>query len=423
MRPRSFLKDSVLPWTIRVYNAAGQLIDADSTPSVIVRKNGSAVGDSVTVTKRSSTTGIYDCTYNPAGEVDGDLFELVETVIVSGLSYPLGWYCSVVVPERGTDNANTATPPTTAQIEAALLNEGDGQALVAAIIARVEADLDSADLSVQAIANAVRDSILNRVLAGNHDNAGTTGKLLQKLNVSGTLAHSDDAATYRPSDYATDAALASAQTQILSRLPAALVSGRMDASLGASQTDGLSAAGLSAGAVSKIAAQITADHGSGSYAGSGGLTTDEAAALTRIDGRTALITGSGMPVVGPVTPGGALLLIVGNDYVTAAGSRLDRTITDPGGALHARLTAAGTTLSFGAGRNGQAGMILGTVTSVNYSAGITTIGLEITHSQISSTAPSADDYTYQIQRTVGGNSVVEVSDALSLERRYVPRPS
>jgi hypothetical protein len=39
--------------------------------------------------------------------------------------------------------------------------------------------MTTGDLSVQAIASAVRDAILNRVLAGNHDTAGTPGKLLQ----------------------------------------------------------------------------------------------------------------------------------------------------------------------------------------------------------------------------------------------------
>jgi hypothetical protein len=42
------------------------------------------VGDSVTVTKRSATTGIYDCSYNPAGETEGDQFTVEESAVVTG---------------------------------------------------------------------------------------------------------------------------------------------------------------------------------------------------------------------------------------------------------------------------------------------------------------------------------------------------
>jgi hypothetical protein len=60
------------------------LKDADSTPSVAVRKNGSSVADSVTITKRSATSGLYDCSYNPAGEVEGDTYQFEESAAVTG---------------------------------------------------------------------------------------------------------------------------------------------------------------------------------------------------------------------------------------------------------------------------------------------------------------------------------------------------
>lgn len=66
--------------------------DADSLPTVAVRKNGAAVGDSVTVTKRSASTGIYDCSYNPAGEVEGDSFTLEESATVTGTTTPADTY-------------------------------------------------------------------------------------------------------------------------------------------------------------------------------------------------------------------------------------------------------------------------------------------------------------------------------------------
>jgi hypothetical protein len=103
---------SVMYWTIRTYDpdSPGVLKDADSTPTVAIRKNGSAVGDSVTVTKRSATTGIYDCEYNPAGEAEGDQFTVEESATMTGTTtasatYSQSWNFVVAAVERGTDNA------------------------------------------------------------------------------------------------------------------------------------------------------------------------------------------------------------------------------------------------------------------------------------------------------------------------------
>ena len=82
-RPTTMKVDGTVYWAIFTYTDAGVLVDADSTPSVAVRKNGAAVGDAVTITKRAATTGIYDCSHNPAGEVDGDTFGYEETVTIS----------------------------------------------------------------------------------------------------------------------------------------------------------------------------------------------------------------------------------------------------------------------------------------------------------------------------------------------------
>ncbi len=65
-----------------------------------------------------------------------------------------------------------------AKFEAALLNEGDGQALIDAIVQAI----DAADIDTDILPGLVRDAILNRVLAGNHDGAGSVGKLLQDIN-------------------------------------------------------------------------------------------------------------------------------------------------------------------------------------------------------------------------------------------------
>ncbi len=96
MRPTTLLKNNVLYWTLRTYNTSGVLTDADSTPTVAVRKNGSSTGDSVTVTKRTATTGIYDCSYNPASEVEGDTFTIEESATVGGTAGSWNWSCVVV---------------------------------------------------------------------------------------------------------------------------------------------------------------------------------------------------------------------------------------------------------------------------------------------------------------------------------------
>lgn len=85
MRPTILHVGGVLYWTIQTRNPDTQVLkDADSTPSVAVRKNGSSVADSVTITKRSATTGLYDCSYNPASEVEGDTFQFEESATVTG---------------------------------------------------------------------------------------------------------------------------------------------------------------------------------------------------------------------------------------------------------------------------------------------------------------------------------------------------
>lgn len=229
-RPSVLKQNNTLYWVILLFDSGGEAVDASSTPTVAIRKNGASTADSVTVTKRASTTGIYDCSYNPASEVEGDQFTVEELATISSVNYRNSWEFTVIAAERGTDNASTfnhssnqVTVATNndktgyalstagvAAIEAALLNEGDGQALVAAIIARIETDLDGSDLSVAAIATAVRNAILDRVLSGNHETAGTPGKLLQNLDapVSDLPTNAELTTALGTADDATLAAIA-----------------------------------------------------------------------------------------------------------------------------------------------------------------------------------------------------------------------
>lgn len=75
-----------------------------------------------------------------------------------------------------------------AKIEAALINEGDGQALIDAIVQAI----DAADIENDVLPALIRDAILNRVLSGNHDTAGTVGKVMQ--DIAGDVVNLDGAA-------------------------------------------------------------------------------------------------------------------------------------------------------------------------------------------------------------------------------------
>lgn len=67
-----------------------------------------------------------------------------------------------------------------ALIEAAFINEADSTAFLAALLTKINT-LTSSDLATVAIATATRDAILNRILSGNHNAAGTTGAVLQLI--------------------------------------------------------------------------------------------------------------------------------------------------------------------------------------------------------------------------------------------------
>ncbi len=106
-RPTTLLKNGTLYWVLSVYNSSGVLVDADSTPSVTVRKNGSATSESVTVTKRGSSTGLYDCSLNPSLEAEGDTFHLEEELDISSVTYNNTW--SVVVTESMITSTEVST--------------------------------------------------------------------------------------------------------------------------------------------------------------------------------------------------------------------------------------------------------------------------------------------------------------------------
>lgn len=63
-------------------------------------------------------------------------------------------------------------------IELELMNEATGGAFMQAIADKLEAEFDIEEVGL----TAIRDAILNRVLAGNHDTVGSVGQVLQNLD-------------------------------------------------------------------------------------------------------------------------------------------------------------------------------------------------------------------------------------------------
>ena len=104
-RPSGLIKDESLYWVVMLYDSANALVDADSTPTVAVRKNGAATADVVTITKRAATTGIYDCVYNPAGEAEGDQYTIEESATIATVVYENSWELFITDSMRGTDAA------------------------------------------------------------------------------------------------------------------------------------------------------------------------------------------------------------------------------------------------------------------------------------------------------------------------------
>lgn len=90
-RPTTLKRGTTQHWTIATYDSSGVLVDADSTPTIALRKNGAAHLGTTTVTKRSGTTGLYDCTFNPTGESNSDQFQIEETATISLQAYVNIW--------------------------------------------------------------------------------------------------------------------------------------------------------------------------------------------------------------------------------------------------------------------------------------------------------------------------------------------
>jgi len=138
MRPTRLYVGGVLYWTIQTRNPDTLVLkDADSTPTVAVRKNGEPVGDAVTITKRSATTGLYDCSYNPAGEAANDTFQFEELATITGTTTAQATYPNqFVVSVEGAAELDSSLTDQFDDIEAAVdANTGYLTSLIASLSA------------------------------------------------------------------------------------------------------------------------------------------------------------------------------------------------------------------------------------------------------------------------------------------------
>lgn len=271
----------------------------------------------------------------------------------------------------------------TSSVLASLFSDTDTTALVNAIIARVESDLDGADLSTAAIAVAVRNEILNRVLSGNHETAGTVGKVLQFLDatVSGRMA----AGNVTIGGYATgqDPAtlLASTVTKVSS----------VD-SLLAALTEVVST-------VTRFKAAALSQAPTGGSGGAGGLTVEQAAQMNRIESQTAKLSGSPVTVNGNVKPGGQIALKHGDNHLVSLLNSVPVPVDDVGGSLHNLMAAVGVNnIGVAAIRGADpASRISGTVAALNYASNILTVTMEFTAAE-SQKGVVGPVYTYDVYR-------------------------
>jgi len=98
MRPDKLISGGTLRWVIDTLDAAGEPVDADSIPAVQIRRGTPPVdvADSVTVTKRAATTGIYDCSYTPASTSLNEVIFVEETATISSADYTFRWQFNIV---------------------------------------------------------------------------------------------------------------------------------------------------------------------------------------------------------------------------------------------------------------------------------------------------------------------------------------
>jgi hypothetical protein len=323
----------------------------------------------------------------------------------------------------------------TSAVLGSLFTDTDTAALVNAIIARVESDLDGADLSTAAIAVAVRNEILNRVLSANHEVAGSVGKVLQFLDAT-ISSRATSGQVYDQSEAVITANLSStieavnsidtlltALTEVVESVTRFRATALSQAPAGGGGGGGGGGSGDAEQATSLEILEAV-DSIAIALAGSSpveptGVTETVMARLTRIEsGVAGIVPGAGVVVVSTVREGGHVVLKAGDDYVASESYSVPIPIVDPAETAWALLTRAETaSIEFGVSKDGVSSFS-GSVSkaSVYKSGGKTYVPVEIDGSVLMN-ARAGTGWSYDVQVTSSaGKRRTVCSGTLEIER-------
>lgn len=267
---------------------------------------------------------------------------------------------------------------------------------------------DSVGIVLRGATNMLDVAIEIQLSAVNLDDATAAGISRLDATVSSRLA----TASYIAPDNSTIASIQADTDNIQTRLPAALVSGRMDANVGAYQTvqaivngvwDEAIAGHLAAGSTgAKLnSAAAAGDPWSTSLPGSY-TSTQAGAILSAINAKTAGISASAFSIVSPVATNGTITVIRGDDYKNADGRALSFTLSSAPSIVGATIallvqTGVAATTSFS-----------GVVTSA------TACYVELTSAQ--TLALNVGNMAYDLQATLSDGSIVTlVQGTLSVQ--------
>lgn len=348
-------------------------------------------------------------------------------------------------------------------LEAAMLNEADGQALLAGIQAQLQAIFDQAgDVPVVTLVNQIVAGVwaaASRTLTGTVTlaasqpnyapskagdamalTAGERSAVAAAIEVefmndlsggafmqaiSDKLSALLDQSTDLPVTTLRDVIVAgvwSAATRTLTSIPNVTVggyaSGQDPGTLLSSTVSKVSTIDAIIAALTEVVSAVTRFRASAlaeAPGSAGGLTSEQQAQLDRIESAASRIQGKSLQWVGNVGDGGVLQLTLGDDHESVIGNALSISVTDPGGVKYARWTESGATLQWGAGQNtGGATLITGTVAGVSHNSTteITTVTVEVPNCAANGNALAP--YTWQLQRTKSGKRSRELQGTLNL---------
>lgn len=283
--------------------------------------------------------------------------------------------------------SGTYSTLTAAQVEAALLNDADGQALLDAISAKVQTLFDGgADVPISTLVSLIAAQITTDHGSGSYvrntepDNAG----------ISSAKAAAESA----------DAKITAGRLTRIDALPTAT----------AGTAGGLALHGATGGGAGDASQTTLLDVQD---------TVDELA--------VALAGAVAVEPTGRITNGGRIIAYIGDDFRVRSETELTVPVSDPAGGLYTLLSTIGAdNLQFGASLPGRApGLITGTIADLSQSGSgasqLCNITIEI--SNCGTGLKPSEDFEWQIQSTQAHSSendtLIRVEGMLSLRRNVV----